>query len=446
MVFVLFVMGSGCNAQPEATGDVTLSPASPTSDTAPTQTAVSPTLTPTSAVQVREVELEDVQISFWHPWTGELSDMVDELVFEFNRENTYGLQVSHESHRDRITEDLRSSATSGDSPDLIAAYPQEINGWSAFGDFVVDIHTYSDDPIWGIDDSARSELAVSVGPGLPVIGSAYYIFYNQTWAEELGFKAPPSTPDEFEDQACTASAQRNDGLGGWVVNTQPTGLLSWIYAFDGRVTNAQGEYRFNTTQVESAFTFLHGMLDKGCAWVSPELFPNQAFAERQTLFYESSVAGIPYQEQSFQDADNPDEWVLIPYPAESGDAVIVVYAYQLVVLNTAEENQLAAWVFANWLMEPERQAALAQAGGRLPVRMDSVQYVEEEDGSTQWHAALDWLPNIQSEPTQASWEDIRWALSDAGNQLFEPGTAAVDIPAVLIQLQMVAEEVQALTP
>jgi ABC-type glycerol-3-phosphate transport system substrate-binding protein len=328
----------------------------------------------------------------------------------------------------------------------VAAYPHQINGWRAFGDLWVDIHIYSDDPNWGLTESTMDDMVVPPGPGLPISGSAYYIFYNQTWAQELGFDSPPTTPDEFEDQACAASAQRNDGLGGWVINTHPSGLLSWVHAFGGEVSNAQGEYRFESTQIESAFTFLRGLMDKGCAWISPETYPNQAFAERQALFYESSLTGIPFQLDAFDDADNQDEWIPIPYPAEAGDPVIVMYTYQLAVMRTAPEKQLAAWIFAEWLSEPEQQAAFARTVERLPIRLDAVALLDEGSSSSGWIDALNWLGNSQSEPTTASWDDVRWALSDAGVQMFAPGTVPLDIPAILAELQLVAEEIQALTP
>ncbi|PIZ25991.1 MAG: ABC transporter substrate-binding protein, partial [Chloroflexi bacterium CG_4_10_14_0_8_um_filter_57_5] len=36
--------------------------------------------------------------------------------------------------------------------------------------------------------------------GAPAQRSARFLFYNQTWARELGFSAPPATADEFRQQ------------------------------------------------------------------------------------------------------------------------------------------------------------------------------------------------------------------------------------------------------
>ncbi len=51
--------------------------------------------------------------------------------------------------------------------------------------------------------------------------SAQVMFYNNTWASELGFDAAPQTADEFKEQACAAAAANdaddtpdNDGTGG----------------------------------------------------------------------------------------------------------------------------------------------------------------------------------------------------------------------------------------
>jgi len=54
----------------------------------------------------------------------------------------------------------------------------------------------------------------------------------------LGFLAPPSTDEEVRDQMCAANASflkdddtTNDGLGGWLINTDPVAMLSWLTAF-----------------------------------------------------------------------------------------------------------------------------------------------------------------------------------------------------------------------
>lgn len=447
MSFFLIYLGVACRAQPEAESIAeTSTPSTPTVRTSATATVQPPTPTATSAIETGADELDGIQIVFWHPWTNAIEETIANLVLEFNTENSYGIQVEYESHSERLNQDLRSAAGLGTAPHVVAAYPQQINGWRTFSDLTIDIHSYTEDPIWGLDSAETQDMVVPAGPGLPLIASAYYIFYNHTWAEELGFENPPDSLDAFKEQACAASAQRDDGRGGWIVNTQPSGLLSWIYAFGGNVTNAQGEYRFESAEMESAFTYLHGLLDTGCAWVSSETYPNQAFAGRQALFYESSLAGIPYQVDAFEEAGNPDEWILIPYPVENGEPVTVMYDYQLALLRAAPPEELAAWIFAGWLAEPSQQARLAEAGLRLPTRLQTVDLLEDSNTPDQWQQALGVLANSRSEPVQASWEDIRWALGDAADQLFAAGTTAEDIPEILTQLQMVAEEIQALTP
>ena len=69
--------------------------------------------------------------------------------------------------------------------------------------------------------------------GGPAQRSARVIFYNQTWARELGFNAPPSTADDFREQACKANASfrsnedpKDDALGGWLVD-----YFSWEWCF-----------------------------------------------------------------------------------------------------------------------------------------------------------------------------------------------------------------------
>ncbi len=93
------------------------------------------------------------------------------------------------------------------------------------------------------------------------------LFYNQTWAKELGFLAYPKTPAEFREQACAAAVSNNTGrilerygTGGWLIDTDPLTTLSWLDAFGAQALPAEEgqEYTFNTPEGQAALAYCAG--------------------------------------------------------------------------------------------------------------------------------------------------------------------------------------------
>ena len=161
--------------------------------------------------------------------------------------------------------------------------------------------------------------------GMPAEKFGQVIFYNSSWAEELGFTEPPVTSDEFKLQACAAAAANDDGSGGWFANPSASATLSWLFAFGTGVENPNGSYFFNTPQGDDAFRFLAGLSHDGCAWSPGSLYPNDDFANRKGLFYTSSIIGIPYQEQAMAENGVKDQWQVIPFPGSRGEPAISLY-------------------------------------------------------------------------------------------------------------------------
>ena len=136
--------------------------------------------------------------------------------------------------------------------------------------------------------------------GIPGISISSLLLYNRSWALELGFDAPPTTPEEFKTQACAAAANSITDLnnavisGGWITNTDPTTMMGWILAYGGNVINDTVDgYFLNSQEAKSAFDFVKGLFKSGCAWVPETPYPDTEFASRGGLFYSTSINGLP---------------------------------------------------------------------------------------------------------------------------------------------------------
>lgn len=422
---------------------------------------VTRTSTPTSApeptrtvapLNAGPADLEGLELQLWHPWIeGDQETALLSLIDEFNQTNEWGFTVTASSYGDDLDPAIRSAVGSNGLPDVTLGTIQQLQSWQNYGNIIVDQFDYVHDPEWGLSAVEQSDfypvfweqdVVNGVRLGMPLYRSAAVLFYNQTWAEELGFDSPPATPAGFKEQACAAAASNNDGSGGWIASSDPAAVMSWLLAYgeDG-LTEAGHGYSFNSSKGQAAFEFIKSMFKSGCAWIPDNPYPGEEFAARRGLFLSSSIAALPFQISLFEEAANKDQWTMLPFPAEAGDPAINVYGASLAILESNPERQLAAWLFIAWLAQPENQAQFAQAGSYYPARASDLEFLADyATDHPQWSAALDLIPYGKVEPNFGSWSVARWALSDAMIQLVNPDFSSEEIPVLLGELDTLLAE------
>jgi ABC-type glycerol-3-phosphate transport system substrate-binding protein len=441
------------------------SPGSPTPTSTPGLPTVTETITPTptvtptqtSPIGVNPAALRGISLQVWHAFSGGAEGVFADQVSRFNTANEWGIVVTQTGYGDFTTlfEGVNSALNTGTPPDLVAALPEQTLSWNA-SKLVVDLSPYLSDPTWGLGSEVIAGFpAVFLGQdnlggkqlGVPAQRSARFLFYNQTWAHELGFDSPPTTTDEFRQQACAANASfradadpQNDGYGGWIVDANWQTIYSWLLAFGGGVVDGNA-YAFRTDPNLAALQFLKGLFDDHCAWLSTEPTPFDSFARRSALFVGGDLAEIPMASESMSRLKNTDEWTLLPFPGKS-ESVLVTYGPSYSVLKSTPEKQLAAWLFTRWLLSPENQAQWVKTTGLFPL-LNSVldQVGQYRTSSPQWDAAVGDLPLAQGVPQLASWRKVRYLLEDGTKVIFRTGIPLDQIPSILIEMDSTAKEI-----
>lgn len=465
-LLVLTLVLSGCSPTGEGPGLEPTSPAEATDQPGATPTgAARPTRTPrptpqtTSSLDVSPDELQGLEIEFWHFFP---EAHISPLVRAFNQDNPWGITVEarHFGDAQLLAEALERQAVAREpAPAVIAGYPEQLAAWDELG-LLRDLSGLVDDPEWGFsaDEQAgfvpafwEQDLAGERRLGLPARREARFLIYNETWAEALNYRQPPESVATFRRQACAANAAmkedtvlQNDGFGGWLVDTSPETMVAWLQVFGGQMLRPGGSgYRFNNEANAEAFAFLKELIDSGCAWVSPQAYPDEAFAGRQALLATARLVDLPFIAAAFEAADSPDQWTVLPFPASDGEPALPVYGPSLSLLQDEPERELAAWLFARWLSSPESQAFWTRLDGQFPVSSGAAALLEDyADSHPQWAAAWELLPYATSEPQLASWWQVRWALADAGTQIFRSYFTADRIEATLQELDRTAAELQ----
>lgn len=469
-------------ASPTADGTRTAQPTRPASRYAtrtPTSGPPQPTPTPVKTLDVQPEELSGQKISFWHPWQGEPGETLQAIVDEYNRTNRWGVSVeilTFESFAS-LEGAFVTSLAAGDPPSLVVAYDDRAQHWDQGGQNLVNLQSYLGDPAWGLSAEEQADFyplflqqGVSYIPdslagvtsrqlGIPLHRSELVLFYNQSWAAELGYEELPVTPFELRSQVCEAArASRSDEqgqAGGLLLSTlpastpgreillQPEQLLAWIGAFGGQVSLAEGAgYQFNTPEAQRALEFLKGLQEDGCVYLTDSSTPADEFAARNGLLYLASTAELPAIKEAFRLVDSQDEWVVLPFPTANGAAGVLAYGPSLVIPQTGKLQQLAAWTLLEWLVYPPNQARWVQAVGAYPTRFSTLDFLEPAIAADPaWAMGLELLPTALAEPALASWNVVRWMMGDALAELFSAEFDTTQIPALLEELDRSAAEI-----
>ena len=425
-----------------------------------TTTPLSATKLPTQVAIIPDVEKfpDLVEVDFWYPWSGETAKVVEKLVSDFNLSNTWNVRIkaSQMGDEDFLVGKVISSLDKEEQPHIISAPIGFLRNLALAEEVVADLSPYVSHARWGISPQEQLLYPVTfwqqdmVGDfrfGLPAQRNAYFLFYNKTWAQELGFVSPPSTPDEFLNQSCAAARSNsfdkepdNDGTGGWIFDSTPATVLSWMRVFEGGQMPASesGAYLLQTSANERAFGFLQQLMRLGCAWTPLEQNPHLYLKERKALFYSGSMEDMIRQEK----ISIKDDWEMIPYPSLEGNEVILSDGLSYGILRSDANHDLASWLFIRWLQAPENLARVIALTSTLP----PVSSVREEVNkiaklNPAWELSLQFLPLVKSMPLLGSWLDAGKVLQDAAWQVVQSNMKTGDVNTILADAEILIKEV-----
>lgn len=421
------------------------------------------TPTPTQWIEVTPDSLRGIRIQVWHAFSGPAADVFTTQLAQFNTLNQWGIVVYQSAHGNYSTlfDSVDSALATIRQPDLVVALPEQALTWEAKG-AVVDLNPYVFDPTWGLTANEIADIPAVFWMqdqvdgqrlGVPAQRSARFLFYNQSWARELGFNSSPATVKEFRQQACAANAyyrkdaiKQNDGYGGWIVNSQADTVLAWLLAFGGGVVK-DGNIRFATPANQSALEFLKGLYDENCAWISTEPNPYESFARRSALFVTGDLAEAPRLTQTLALLGNTDEWTALPFPGPNGTALVTSGSSYTLLQSSPEkqlaaQHSLAAWLFVRELLSPENQAKWVEATGLLPLRFSALDHLEKyRSDHPQWNIAVGYIPEAQGTPQLASWRMAQHILGDGTEFIFRTNLAVEKIPSILNEMDATVEEI-----
>jgi len=435
----------------------------------PTSTKILPTLTripetPTPLSQ-QKIEIPDIEkfsnritIEFWHPWSGEASSVIDSLIKDFNSSNIWNFQVNAFSYgnEDYLSDKVLNALQNHQNPDVIAAPINFLRNLFINGNEIVDLSAYVNHPQWGLTEEEKLSYPLtfwqqdtinSARYGMPAQRDAHVLFYNQSWAKELGFESPPATPDGFLNQSCAAARENsfdddpdNNGTGGWIYNSDPLTVLSWMKTFNGGELpkNEDDQYNFENQPNVDAFTFLQQIVKLGCAWIGKDSDPYRYFASRKALFYSGTLQDLLIQKKN----PTKDHWIIISYPSTQGNDIVLTDGFSYGVLKSTPEKDLAAWLFIRWMQKSEIQVKLINVTSTYYLTSSTLKkMVSFRHLNPAWDTALQYLPLTKSTPLFSSWINVGRILQDSAWQLTQSNVKSGDIPVILSEVDKLIKEI-----
>jgi len=397
-------------------------------------------------------------IVWWHNHSGSREENMLPLIDQFNQTNACGITVEAQNQGgyNDIRDKVNGSAAAGELPAALVVGYQNDQAFYQLNNSLADLNPYVADTTWGLGEAQAdfypSFFNQSIHPafdgqrlGFPPNRSMEVLYYNQTWLSELGYDAPPTTPDEFKEMACAAAAANGDGTGGFILREDASAVAAWTFAFGGDVLTEDGtHYVYNGPATVEAMTFLKGMEDEGCAFLFTEGYPNPEFAARRAIFTMGSSSGIPFYAGDVatvaeEKGTTPDEWGVAAIPHTTPEPVQNIYGGDIMVTATTPEQQLAAWVFIKWFTTPEVQAQWDQISGYFPTRAGTNEFLADYfTENPQWAQAVELLPYSYYEPQLISYQSTRDGAQEAFNAIMQ----GADAQATLDALTETANETQ----
>lgn len=410
----------------------------------------------TSPADVESLDPSGQEITFWYQHTREREAEMKALIADFNETNEWHIKVTGEYAGDygQIYNKMMAGIQGGEVPNLVVAYQNQAAGY-AQADALVDLNPYVDSKRWGLSSEEKADffrafwnqdVFPSLGGkrlGFPPNRSMEVLYYNEDWLHELGYKAPPTTWQEFASMCRRAAVQPfGKSLGGrsvgYVVSIDASRFAAMVFSRGGEVANKDlTAYTLDTPAARETMRLIQQLCQVKAAIPAPDREADQAnFAAGRALFNIRSSSGLPFY-KSAVDAGAKFRWSATSLPHSTPEPVQDVYGASVSIPVTTPEAQLAAWLFLKWLTEPDQQARWAKVSNYFPTRKSTAEAMKDYFASHPTYAKLYKLLKYgKSEPAIAGYDEVRSEIEKAMADVIH----GADVQKTLASLQTKANQ------
>ena len=375
------------------------------------------------------------EIVWWHQHTGSAREAaIKKIVDDFNNTNEYGIKVTAEyagSYSD-IFNKMLPILNTPDVPDVVVGYQNQVATYQ-LANAMFDMNELINHPKYGLtkeeqDDFFPGFFAQDVFSlfggqrlGLAPNRSAEVMYYNMDWLKELGYDAPPTTPEQFKEMACKAAvtpfsgAKGNGSIGYELAVDDPSHFASWTFAFGGDMFDyTANQFTLNSDAAVQAWTFIQSLFADGCARQVAEKYGDQTdFGNGILLFTTASTSGMTTYYPDAVTAGAGFDWNVAALPHTTVDPVVDVYGASISIPKSTPERELAAWLFVKYYTSADVNAEWAKASGYFPVKQSvATKFQDVFDAFPRYKLAFDLLKFGKFEPPVPGYDFVREIIKD----------------------------------
>ena len=407
-----------------------------------------------------DVDPSGQTVVFWHQHSRDREAALNVIVEEFNNTNPWGVTVEaeYQGGYGDIFNKMLGVVNTSDAPNLVVAY-QNQSATYQLADGMLDMNPLVDSPEWGLTEDEKADFfpgfygqdvfSIYGGArlGFPPNRSMEMLYYNADWLAELGYDAPPATPEEFKEIACAASAQpfsgaTAEGNFGYEFSNDASTIASFAFARGGNIFDYNNsQYIYNSDEAVASMELLQEMFNEGCATYEVEPYGDQTdFGAGMVLFTISSSSGLPYYQTAAEEGAN-FEWGVAPIPYTGAEPVMNIYGASVgIPAGHSPEADLATWLFVKYYTDTEAQTAWANASQYFPVRQSVAAGLDDLFAELPaYKTAFDLLPYGIFEPPVPGYDFARLIVEEAMAAIVN----GEDVKATLDEVNAEANEILA---
>lgn len=310
-----------------------------------------------------------IELQFWHAMSGGYSDVVDQICADFNASNEYGITVvpTYQGGYGDLHAKMMAALQTDEIPNLAQAYGNNIIIYSQ-SEMVMKLDDYITNADYGVVDfedimegyrTENSSYPDGSFYSLPFNKSTEVLYYNKTFFDENGLTVP-TTWDELKTTAMEASAILGKPAFGY--DSLQNLFITWTQQAGGSYTNADGEVFFDGPEAREAVQyFVDGVEGGYFRSAGEDRYMSGPFNNGDAVMFIGSTSGSAYV------GSDTFVWDAAQVPMGANRKVIQ-QGSNMFMLKSTEEEQIATFMFMNYLMSPEVTAYWAMNTGYLPVR------------------------------------------------------------------------------
>jgi multiple sugar transport system substrate-binding protein len=427
--------------------------AQPATESFPTpRSTVLPAASPVPATpSLDSLDPTSADIYLWHSFVGTKEKLLQQLVADFEVGNPQHIHVILEYHG-RLDDEVHTAISVGTPPDIVVSSCEQVAQYAAM-DAIVPLDVYLPHPHYGLSQTLQSDLSPVVlqsawargHPGKPLgvlfDASAVVMYYNADWLARIESDEPPRNLEQFRS-ACSIARDRKNGLWGAVHIADGTIASNWILALGGSVVeSATGRPQLNSAEAVTYLTLIRDQIEEGSADGAATAGGSlSSFASQKTLFTFGTTSDLAAYSQAILAKQSKFSWGVAPVPHNGADPLVLVQGSMMSIMRANPHQQLAAWLFMRWFLQPQNDLRWAQQTGSLLLFRSNQQAPETKGlmvNNPQYAAACSLIQYAQTTPAVPYWSSLAKLLGEAVDAVYREGE---DPRSVLIAADLAARE------